>query len=50
MVIHQTRTEANQREIIAKMDAWFEGMEACVGKLEEKSRKVGRRGGASRSP
>jgi hypothetical protein len=26
--------EANQREMIAKMNAWIEGTEACVGKLE----------------
>jgi hypothetical protein len=34
MDIHKARTEANQRELTAKMDACIEGMEACAGKFE----------------
>jgi hypothetical protein len=33
VVTHQARTGVNQREMIAKMDAWIEGTEACAGKL-----------------
>jgi hypothetical protein len=35
----QARTEANEREIISQMDAWIEGTETCVGKLEASREK-----------
>jgi hypothetical protein len=34
-----SRIEANQREMIAKMIAWIEGTEACVGKLKANREK-----------
>jgi hypothetical protein len=32
--MYQARREANEGEMIGKMDAWIEGTEECVGKLE----------------
>jgi cell division protein FtsB len=40
MDILQARTEANQQEMIAKMDARVEGMEDCIRKLESSREKL----------
>jgi hypothetical protein len=34
MDTHQASTEVNQREMMAKMDAWIKGLETCMGKSE----------------